>query len=174
MSMSPIMGLNVTYPQGPIVTGRLVTLGSMPTTANLAAFAARMNEICDDLGIPAEHGRQAALGRRFGVTPKAARKWLMGDGYPELELAIAIAEAAGVNINWLLQGAGPKRGDRIETKALVLNEAIEALPDEGRQQVLNFMGFTFQQADGIFTGERLARYMKMLDAFKAAPRKGAK
>lgn len=107
----------------------------------------------------------------FGVTPKAARKWLIGEGYPETETVLRIAEKAGVNVNWLLQGVGPKRGDKVDTKALVITEALEALPPEDRQQVLNFMGYTFEHAHStVFTGERLARYMRMLDSFKTAPR----
>lgn len=41
------------------------------------AFAARVNEVCDDLQLPA-HGRQTALAQWMGLTPNAARKWLLG------------------------------------------------------------------------------------------------
>jgi hypothetical protein len=143
------------------------------TTTNHSNFALRLAEVCGDLGIVPGHGQQAALGRMFGVTPKAARKWLVGDGYPEMETAIKICDKAGVNINWLLQGVGPKRGDKIETKALVLSEAIESLPMEERQQALNFLGYTLEHSSSVvFTKERLTRYMRMLDAFKQAPKKG--
>lgn len=145
----------------------------MTQATNHSQFAQRLSEVCVELGIPPGHGQQAALGRMFGVTPKAARKWLVGEGYPEMEMALRICERAGVNINWLLQGVGPKRGDKVDTKALVLSEAIEALPPEERQQALNFLGYTLEHSHSqVFTGERLARYMRMLDSFKSASRKG--
>lgn len=128
-----------------------------------------MAEVCDDLGIPAGRGRQKALGAMFGVTPKAARKWLVGDGYPELEMAVRISERAGVNLNWLLQGAGPKRGDKVETKALVLGETVQALGAAQGAEVLDFIRFKLSGAHAarLLASERVTRYMKMLDAFKA-------
>jgi hypothetical protein len=136
-----------------------------------AKFAARMAEVCADLGIEPGHGQQAALGRLFGVTPKAARKWLMGEGFPEMAMALRICEKADVNVNWLLQGVGPKRGDKVAVRAMVLDEVITELPDTSRQSVLDFVGYTLEKSDGVFVGERLVRYMKMLDSFKKAPRK---
>ncbi len=41
------------------------------------------------------------------------------------------------------------------------------MPDPDRQQVLDFIGYKIDRSSApLFTGERLARYMKMLDAFK--------
>jgi transcriptional regulator with XRE-family HTH domain len=142
----------------------------METKHHHADFAARMNEICADLGIPTGRGRQAQLGRMFGVTPKAARKWLLGEGFPELTQALEIADRAGVNINWLLQGIGPKRSDVIDTKALVASEALEALPDMPRHAVLQFMGFTLKEnADHLFA-EQLTRYLRALDTYRQPPK----
>ena len=122
------------------------------------------------MGLPPVRGRQTRLAEIFKVTPNAARKWLQGEGMPELDLSVAIADWASININWLLQGAGPKRGDKIDTKALVLNEAIESLPDDRRRQVVDFIGYVIEKSDGpLFVGERLARYKKMLAAFKVSP-----
>lgn len=130
-----------------------------------ADFATRLHELCDDMQLPPERGRQSRLAAIFRVTPNAARKWLNGEGMPELETAIEIANWADANVTWLLQGTGPKRGDRVDTKALVLNEAIEALPAEAGQQVMDFIKYKIERADGPISGERLARYMTMLDAF---------
>lgn len=125
-----------------------------------------MHEICTALGIPPGRGRQAALGRMFGVTSKAARKWLVGTGLPELGQALAIAERAGVNVNWMLQGIGPKRSDVIDTKALVVAEALETLPGTARDAVLRFMEFTLKEnADGLI-GEQLTRYLRALNSFR--------
>lgn len=84
-----------------------------------------------------------------------------------MDKLIAICEWAGVNLNWLTMGVGPKRTDTVDTKALVLGEAIEALPGDERQQVLDFISYKFERSSApIFAGERMTRYLKMIDAFK--------
>jgi transcriptional regulator with XRE-family HTH domain len=130
------------------------------------SFAHRISELCDDMGLPRERGRQTQLAKLFGVSPNAARKWLLGEGMPELTTAVEIADWGGVTINWLLQGLGPKRGLHVDTKALVLQESIESLPSEDGQGVLDFIRYKIERADGPVVGERLARYMSMIDAFK--------
>lgn len=144
---------------------RVGTLEDM-TDAVRNAFAQRLHEICDDLKLPAERGRQTALAKLVGLTPNAARKWLQGDGLPEMAQAVKLAAMANVSVVWLLQGSGPKRDTPVDTKALILDEALHALPTQDAQQVFDFIEYKFQKVDGVFAGERLARYMKMLDAFK--------
>lgn len=131
-----------------------------------AAFAARLHEVCDDLDIPT-HGRQTELARRFDLTPNAARKWLKGEGMPNLDVAIAIAGMAGVNVNWLLQGVGPKRVDYVDTKAFVLADAITALRAEDGQQVLDYLGYKIDRSGPLITGPRLTRYRTALEAFRS-------
>ncbi len=135
-----------------------------------AAFAARLHELCDDQGLPSERGRQSALAAEFKVSPNAARKWLLADGLPELEMAIRIAKWGKVNIEWLLTGRGPKRGSIVETKAIVLGEALQDLPTEALQQTIDFIKYKIERSPTLFTGEKLARYMAMLDAFASAPK----
>jgi len=132
------------------------------------AFAARINEVCDDLQIPRGHGRQTALGKLFGVTPKGARKWLVGAGYPDMAMAVRIANAARVNVNWLLQGLGPKRGEHYDLRTVTITEGIEELPSEDRKQVFEFIRYKFDKADGWFAEEKLARYMTVLDQLAKA------
>lgn len=144
--------------------------GSMSTSTVKTAFASRLKELCDEEGLP-EHGRQTALAKRFDVSQQAVKKWLSGESLPELEKLILLANWARVNVSWLAQGVGPKRANIVDTKALVLSEAIEGLPYDSKQQVLDFIGYKIERADGLFTGERLSRYMTMLDAFKSVPKK---
>lgn len=71
------------------------------------AFATRMSIVCDLLQIPpAGKNRQEALGTMFGVTQKAARKWLVGDGYPDTAKGVQIAMQAKVSFDWLMTGRG--------------------------------------------------------------------
>lgn len=135
----------------------------MAASEQLAAFAKRMDEVCNDLNLPQGRGRQTALGKRFNVTAKAARKWLTGEGYPELVLAVAIANDAKVHLTWLLQGVGPKRPASAQGVADVLQEGIEALPKDDRKAVLDFLRYKFERADGWFAKEQLGRYLTSLD-----------
>lgn len=134
-----------------------------------AAFAARMHEVCDELDIAPGHGRQTALGKMFNVTPKAARKWLMGLSYPEMATAVAIALKAGVNVLWLLQGSPPKKGTRVDPQALHLAEALASLPVENRNAVLDYMRFQIGSTGQWFASEALRSYMADIDALRRQP-----
>lgn len=125
-----------------------------------------MHELCDALGIPDGHGRQAALGRRFNVTPKAARKWLMGIGYPEMPKAVEMCEAAQVNVVWLLQGTPPKRGQHVDGNLLGLAEAIAGLPQAEREAVLQFARFKVQETAGWYRPELLQGYLRNIDSLR--------
>jgi transcriptional regulator with XRE-family HTH domain len=138
----------------------------MGKLATDTGFVARLNEVCDDMKLPAKHGRQTALAKVFGVTQGATKKWLSGTSWPGFDHIVAICEWAGVNVNWLVMGAGPKRNDVVETKVLVLGEALESMSQPDREQVLDFLAFKFEKSADLFVGERLARYMTMIDAFK--------
>lgn len=133
----------------------------------MIAFAKRMNELCDDLGITPGRGRQTELAKVVRLNPNAVRKWLHGDGYPNIDVAVALCDRAGINVNWLLQGTLPKRiASKTDTKALILDEALHTLPPNDAQQVFDFIGYKLERSEAPIVGERLSRYMKMLDAFK--------
>lgn len=163
------MGPIVTVLQVPRVTASLTTFDPMTGSPERDAFSRRLHEVCDDLKLPAGHGRQAGLGRLFEVTPKGARKWLTGEGWPEMSMAMRIANKAGVNVLWLLQGTGPKRGERIDDSLRLVAEAIEHLPSAERGRVLHFLSFELAQHPGWFATEATARYAAAIDALAARP-----
>ncbi len=102
----------------------------------------------------------------FGVTPKGARKWLLGLAYPEMPLAVLMCNKARLNVLWLLQGTPPKHGERVNAEALALAEGLQSLPLENRQAVLEFMRYEFGRADGWFTNEALQRYLDTIDTLR--------
>lgn len=108
---------------------------------NLIAFSERMNEVCDDMGVPPKgHNRQATLGRLFKVTQKGARKWLVGEGYPKMSIAIEIAKWARINIQWLLMGEGPKKPEiPYSEEALAIAKLWEEMPEPERVHIRNIM-----------------------------------
>lgn len=85
-------------------------LRKMKEESEKQAFAARLNEICDDKNVPPKgKARQTKVSAEFGVSQKGARKWLEGEGYPSTDKAIQIAKWAGVHFEWLMTGRGPKK-----------------------------------------------------------------
>lgn len=116
------------------------------------------------------HGRKTQLGALCGVSYQAAKKWLDGDGWPDMDHVLVICQRAEVNINWLLQGMGPKKGLQVDANKLGILEAIDALPIDDRQQTFDFIRYKVEKADGWFAEEKLARYMTMLDRITKAPR----
>src|SRR6185369_5754927 len=159
-----MQGLKVTGTTNNLWALDLLPMPRVQTSIRLS-FASRLNEVCDDMKLP-KHGRQTALAKQFDVGPKAARKWLIGDGFPEIELAIRIANWGNVSFNWLMTGKGPKRAGHADTKVVVLGEVLESMPPDDGQQVFDFIEYKIQRNEGFFVGERLARYLAMIDAFK--------
>lgn len=130
-----------------------------------AQFAARLHEICADKQLPVR-GRATQLARQFAVSQQAAAKWLGGLSYPELETAIAIAEWAEVNVTWLLQGVGLKRGNRVSTRAQLLEEALRSLPPDLGTDLLDNLRAKLERVGRLTAQEPPARYQSMLDAYE--------
>ena len=100
------------------------------------SFANRLNEICDDMGIPPKgKNRQAEFAKLMHVSQKGARKWLEGEGMPTMHRCIQIAIWAGVAVEWLITGRGEKRPkslavDPYSNRVLA---AMQPLPDNLKQ-----------------------------------------
>lgn len=73
------------------------------------AFARRLNEAFDRLGVPPkQHGRFTALARLFGVSAVAARDWCEGKSYPNVDKLLAIMDTVRCGADWLLFGRTPE------------------------------------------------------------------
>ncbi len=70
-------------------------------------FAARLVYALTSLGY--ESGRQKELGRLFGVSGQAVRKWLEGSALPNTTRMAVVAEVLGVRRVWLQDGEPPMR-----------------------------------------------------------------
>lgn len=110
----------------------MVTLGSMAAQdSELAAFAARLNWLCDRNGVPPKgKNRQAAVAQIFEVSQKGARKWLEGEGWPTRSRMVRIALWAGCTYEWLQTGRGePFADDRPYDQATTeMVAAMQRLP----------------------------------------------
>jgi transcriptional regulator with XRE-family HTH domain len=164
--MAPIVEPKVRNSQAPKVIAALSNLWCMNSTVK-QAFAARLHEICDDMGLPKERGRQTELAREFELNPNAVRKWLLGEGMPELDMAVRVADWADVNLNWLLQGVGPKRAERFDFKAEVINEAIKSLPRELGLDLVDNLRAKLERIGKIKSGDTAPnRYRTMLEGYE--------
>ena len=72
-----------------------------------AEFAARFQLALEDAGYGSY--QQKELGKLFGVTATAVRKWLEGESMPVSKRAPGVARILGVRRAWLLDGELPMR-----------------------------------------------------------------
>jgi transcriptional regulator with XRE-family HTH domain len=155
------------FSQQPVITHPAVTFGwvNKPHPASHAAFALRLIELCGDMKLPAR-GRQTQLARLFDVSQQATKKWLDGESLPKTETLNKIAEWAGVNVNWLQQGSGPKTGNRVDAKVLMLDEAIRSLPPEQGIDLIDNLRAKLVRFGKLSAAEPNARYAVMLKAYE--------
>ncbi|OGT42426.1 MAG: hypothetical protein A3F13_08255 [Gammaproteobacteria bacterium RIFCSPHIGHO2_12_FULL_40_19] len=72
------------------------------------AFSKRLDHALDLYGVPPKgKGRQVTVGKMFGVSQKAANKWLEAISLPDTMRIAVIAEKLNVNVEWLTYGKGP-------------------------------------------------------------------
>jgi hypothetical protein len=69
-----------------------------------AAFADRLQIICDEVGVVAGHKRVTTVATQFCVARETARLWFAGYSLPEPPRLIAIAEQYRCSLDWLLMG----------------------------------------------------------------------
>lgn len=117
----------------------------------LTAFADRLNESLDAIGFAARgEGRQTALGNYMGLTQKAARKWLVGEGYPGEDNRNKLARLCKVRYEWLMTGNGERRSGEVPEQHI--SEIVTASDGEKtiRIPVMNVNG---AQGSGCYAPE---------------------
>jgi transcriptional regulator with XRE-family HTH domain len=103
-------------------------------------FAARLNQLCDEKGVPPKgHARQSVIAKRFGVTQVGARRWLEAIGFPTAEKAIQIAIWGGVSYEWLMTGRGQKHLRVVSEKTEQIEQIIEQLSPSLQDEVLKIV-----------------------------------
>lgn len=95
-------------------------------------FSNRLNELLDARNFPAKgKGRQVELGKRYSLTQKAVRKWVEGEGLPEIVRLIQISRDFGCNFEWLATGNGPRDSENAEPGPFAeLFRRIDSAPPE--------------------------------------------
>lgn len=76
------------------------------TESEKQKFAARLRAVLDFRNFSSFHGQQTKLAKCFGVSQRAAGKWLNAESLPKTERIVEIARKLKINSEWLLSGRG--------------------------------------------------------------------
>ncbi|WP_256575242.1 XRE family transcriptional regulator [Pseudomonas sp. PA27(2017)] len=95
------------------------------------AFSIRLKNAARAAGF-SDWGMGARLASLTGVTPKAASKWLNAEAIPRRELAITIASALNIRVEWLLYGQGQQSqpGPTVSGPSVEFNDNVEEAQPE--------------------------------------------
>ena len=104
---------------------------------------------------------QQQLADTAGVSAAAVAQWESGDSKTlRPENLFKVARALKKCPEWLVTGAGP------EQPRWEIYDAIADLPGNAPQQVLDFIQYRFDKAQGLIASDKLARYNAMIEDFK--------
>lgn len=109
---------------------------------------------------------QMEFGLAFDVgTQSAVGQYL--NGTRPLNIAVALKFARGLGVP--VSAFSPTLAAQIAgTEAMdPIGEAVSALPESDRQQVLDFIQYRWERADALVASERAVRYVKMIEGIKA-------
>ncbi len=96
---------------------------------------------------------KADMARIAGVTPQAVNGWFK-KGVISKKSALAIADAVGISVAWLLgEGVGEKDGLKPDEQRLL--ELYRQLPEEEQQNMLRIFALRLKELDKLYE-----RYMK--------------
>jgi len=100
-----------------------------------SSFWERLVEASHDIGLP--YGF-SDIGRELDIWPSAVQKWRDGVNYPAKKNIVALAQARGVNVEWLETGRGPKLSEKAMDAATRELLAIWLkLPKEAQDRLLH-------------------------------------
>lgn len=133
-------------------------------------FSKRLNLALENKGLQ-ERGRATELAKVFGVTPKAAGKWLNADSIPDTKRIIDLALWLEVSVEWLLtgNGKGPSRGhdgqpiDQVKAQGIEFWDSNTPL-DEDEFEIPYYKDIEFTGGHGSYEqyddGRRKLKYRK--------------
>jgi len=104
---------------------------------------------------------QQQLGDAAGVSSAAVSQWESGDTKTLKPVNLfKIAVALNKSAEWLITGKGS------EEPRWMLHDAVSELPGDDPQQILDFIGYRFEKAEGFIASDKIAHYMKMIENMK--------
>lgn len=147
------------------VNDRLMVTGHMarenqPMVVKPSTFSDRFNLL---RGGMAYEPLSQALERKTGhkISAQALFKYAHGHAKPSPKTLDALARFFGVRAAWLLLGEEPQSATES------LEDVLHLLPSESGQQVMDFIKYKFERADGLIAAEKMADYFAMIDRIKS-------
>lgn len=129
--------------------------------AKYPEFAKNFNARLDAAGYPGLHyGRQVEVGKIFGISTSAARKWVMGDCLPDHENLLKICDTLGVGLDTLF-GRSPRIGGEpmvsipLGMAPPITEDSAKKSSKSGRSPWLNQFSSIQMEAAWIETGMRM-------------------
>lgn len=115
----------------------------MSRSAPYAAFANRLQQACDEAGVPRGRQRVIAVATHFGVARETARLWFAGRALPGLSRLIEIAGEYRCSLDWLAMGR--------ETASQIGEQpsGYEALSPQERRVIMAMRELTAKRRDGL-------------------------
>lgn len=106
----------------------------------------------------------------FGATHDIGTQSAVGqylNGARPLNVAVALKFARGLGVP--VSAFSPTIATQIAGTEVMdpIGEAVSALPESDRQQVLDFIQYRWQRAGELVASERAARYVTMIEGIKA-------
>lgn len=132
-----------------------VTVKNQPMVEKVETFAERFDKLRGGMSYQA---LSDAIYRKtdLRVSAQGMHKWSKGGGIEQDKLKL-LAEFFGVSEAWLMYGESP---------APTLDEAVGALPDVSRQEVLDFIRYKYSRAEGLIASDIAGDYHAMIDRIR--------
>jgi hypothetical protein len=111
-----------------------------------AAFADRLQIICDEVGVVAGHKRVTTVATQFCVARETARLWFAGYSLPEPPRLIAIAEQYRCSLDWLLMGR-----EGVPRRIGEQDPGYEALSPQEQRLITAIRGLTSKRRTALAT-----------------------
>jgi len=100
-----------------------------------SGFADRLKTALERSGFPDERGRAAIVARKTKASHVAVKKWLDGQGLPDMKHQIVLAQWLNVSINWLSTGQGNMEVINMDSETMALAKMIQRMDSRGRQMM---------------------------------------
>lgn len=105
---------------------------------NPKEFAKNLNLALDQLNWPS-HGRIARLGRAMGgLAPASVRKWLTGEGLPEVKRLGELSRLVNKSVQWLLTGDD---GDEQGCPPQAMRSFMPPIPPQPARKIIQLHAF---------------------------------
>lgn len=107
---------------------------------------------------------QSQFGAKFDIgTQGAVWQYLQGERALNLRAAIRFAKGLGVFVSDISPTLAAELPDALQSPLQGLEQLARDLPDDSGQEVLDFIRYKFERADGLIASDKAASYLQWID-----------